>query len=176
MDKLLSVLSERLMLADKVAQAKWNSGSPIEDLLREEQVLQRFTDDASAFGADTGLARRVMLAQIEASKVRQRELFRQWGARRLPPFANPPNLTTEIRPQLDQLSVRLLESLRDTEPTLHTYPELLAWRASVVWGSKLSAAEQASLEPLLGPSKAESLAICQDGGSVNSPSPGLPFL
>lgn len=146
-DKLLGVLAQRLELADGAAQAKWNSGAPIEDVEREEQVLQRFADEASALGVEQEFARRVMRAQIEASKVRQRELFRQWRAHRLPPFANPPNLTTEIRPKLDDLSVCLLTSLHDTERTLRTYPELLAWRASVVWGSKLSAAEQASLEP-----------------------------
>ena len=149
-DKLLAVLTQRLELADGVAQAKWNSGAPIEDLAREEQVLQRFREDASASGLDTELARRVMLAQIEASKVRQRELFRQWRARRLPLFANPPNLATEIRPQLDALSARLLQSLRDTEPTLRTYPELLNWRASIVWGNRPTLAEKVSLDPFQG--------------------------
>ena len=146
-DRLLAVLARRLELADGVAQAKWNSGSAIEDPEREEQVLQRFTDEASRFGLESELARRVMRAQMEASKVRQREHFRHWRGQRRAPFTSPPNLATEIRPQLDQISMDLLQSLRDTESTFRTYPELLSHRAAIVWGNRLSPAQNVSLEP-----------------------------
>ena len=133
-DRLLQVLDQRLRISDQVARAKWNSRAPIEDAAREAQVLEGFAQQAASAGLDSDWAREIMRAQIEASKIRQRQLFQQWRIRRQPAFTNPPDLASEIRPQLDDLSVRLLESLRQTRPLLDHDPSLLHWRAGIVWG------------------------------------------
>lgn len=145
-DRLLGVLDQRLRISDQVARAKWNSRAPIEDAVREAQVLEGFAQQAASAGLDPDWARQIMGAQIEASKIRQRQLFQQWRARRQPAFADPPDLASEIRPQLDDLSVRLLESLRQTRPLLDHDPSLLHWRAGIVWGEDPDLARRRALQ------------------------------
>lgn len=144
-DSVLLVLRERLRIAEEVARAKWNSGAAIEDLERETQVLERFIQEAAASGIDASLASTVMRAQIEASKTRQRELFQGWKSRRQGLFIDPPDLSKDIRPRLDQLSIRLIRSLRDVQTGAPISSELLLWRARILWGEPLSPAELVSL-------------------------------
>ncbi len=142
-DLLLRLLDERLQISQQVAQAKWNSGGPIEDLVREKQVLEAFVQSAQEAGAAPRLAAAFMQAQIEASKMRQRTLFRLWRARRQPAFAHPPDLVTQVRPRLDELSRRMLTALISASPLDR---DLLAWRAEVLWGFSRDPARQQALQ------------------------------
>lgn len=144
-DRLLGVLQRRLSIADQVAMAKWNSGAAIEDRPREEKVSEAFAQQARAAGVDEAWASRVMTAQIEASKARQRQLFWDWRSRRQPAFGEPPDLAKDIRPRLDQLSGELIAAMETAEPVLEQQPSLLHWRAGVLWGARLSAAQRLAL-------------------------------
>jgi chorismate mutase len=142
-DNLLRLLDERLRISSLVAQAKWNSGGPIEDVAREAQVVEAFVTRSRESGLDEMVALPFMRAQIEASKVRQRALFHKWRERRQPPFAKPPDLVEEIRPRLDALTFKLRDALLRSMPL---DPALLAWRAEVLWGASPDPARTRALQ------------------------------
>lgn len=142
-DNLLRLLDERLRISGLVAQAKWNSGRPVEDLAREGQVIEAFVVRAGEPGVNETLASAFMRAQIEASKMRQRALLEQWRRRREPAFAEPPDLVKEIRPRLDALNSKLCEALLRASPL---DVALLSWRAEVLWGDPLDPARARALQ------------------------------
>jgi chorismate mutase len=115
---LLELMNTRLAVAADVAKAKWNSGAPIEDPLREAQILDRVAADAPAHGLPPAAAREFFRAQIEAGKIVQNELHRRWKAAGQPPFTSPPDLARDIRPRLDQLAPALLAAFSAARPAL----------------------------------------------------------
>ncbi|MGR2738069.1 gamma subclass chorismate mutase AroQ [Billgrantia sp. Q4P2] len=114
-DRMLVMIDERLDVAPLVAQAKWNSGAPIEAPEREAQILDQVTEDAEAAGVDEDFARRFFDKQFEASKQVQRRLHHQWLQEGRSTFADPPDLAEEVRPVLDRLTPQLIESLAAIE-------------------------------------------------------------
>ncbi|MGQ4878586.1 gamma subclass chorismate mutase AroQ [Billgrantia sp. LNSP4103-1] len=114
-DRMLVLIDERLDVAPVVAQAKWNSGAPIEAPEREAEILDQVAEDAEAAGVDEDFARRFFEKQFEASKQVQRRLHHQWLQEGRSPFADPPDLAEEVRPVLDRLTPQLIESLGDIE-------------------------------------------------------------
>lgn len=116
--RLLDIMNTRLAVAADVAKAKWNSGAPIEDPLREAQILDRVALDAPRHGLAPATAREFFRAQIEAGKMVQHELHRRWKTADQPPFENPPDLARDIRPRLDQLAPALLAALKAAQPAI----------------------------------------------------------
>lgn len=114
-DRMLGLIDERLDVAPRVAQAKWNSGAPIEAPEREAQILDQVAEDAEAAGVDDAFARRFFDKQFEASKQIQRRLHHQWLQEGRSPFADPPDLAEEVRPVLDRLTPQLIEALADMQ-------------------------------------------------------------
>lgn len=120
LDNLLGLIDQRLALADDVARSKWNSGAPVEDLAREQEIVDAIGIDARKYGLDSGLAKTFFQAQIDASKIVQNARLAEWRAAQLPKFANAPDLQRDIRPQLDRLTPALLEALAHALPALRT--------------------------------------------------------
>lgn len=114
-DRMLISIDERLDVAPLVAEAKWNSGAPIEAPEREAQILDQVAKDAEAAGVDEGFARDFFDQQFEASKQVQRRLHHQWLQEGRSTFADPPDLAEEVRPVLDRLTPQLIESLADMQ-------------------------------------------------------------
>jgi chorismate mutase len=112
---LLQLQKQRLDVAPLVARSKWNSGSPIDDPVREAQVLELVTRQAVALGLDADWSRHFFQDQFDAGKILQRSLHAQWRAQHLPPFTVVPDLGREVRPILDQLTPQLLQALRDIQ-------------------------------------------------------------
>jgi chorismate mutase len=77
-DVLLPLVVRRLAVAESVAAAKWSSGRPVEDRDREAVVLSDAAASAQRAGIDATFVRRVMAAQIEASKIVQEGLMARW--------------------------------------------------------------------------------------------------
>ncbi|HEX6355295.1 gamma subclass chorismate mutase AroQ [Actinophytocola sp.] len=111
---LVGLAAERILLADKVAAAKFGTATPIEDPVREQQVL----DQAAALAAEAGIdipdTVQFFRAQIEMSKMVQRGLFDRWT--RHPELAptERPDLATEVRPELDRITVEFIDQLTAT--------------------------------------------------------------
>ena len=117
MDKLQPLVgtsARRLILAQQVALAKWDSKAPVEDVAREAKVIAAAVKDGEARGLDPTFVSHFFTAQIEANKLVQYSLLAKWRRRGRAPAHTPINLATTIRPELDQLQKELVRELADT--------------------------------------------------------------
>ncbi|MCX7165182.1 MAG: gamma subclass chorismate mutase AroQ [Rhodocyclales bacterium] len=112
------LMDERLALMPDVARYKWNTKSAIEDLPREQKIIDGLKAEALALGVPAAWAERFFRAQIEAAKVIQREHFARWELAGAGRFADAPDLATVIRPHLDALTPQLLRELAVAWPAL----------------------------------------------------------
>lgn len=107
---LISLVSQRLALAEPVAQWKWINHRPITDERREAALLADVAKRAQSAGVDPEFAREFFQDQIDASKDIQNALFEQWRKLR-PPEGPAPDLATRTRPQLDRLTQSMIAAL-----------------------------------------------------------------
>ncbi|MFG2306933.1 chorismate mutase [Actinacidiphila glaucinigra] len=112
---LTSLVIERLRVSDDVAASKFGTDSPIEDPVREAQVLEQVRQQAEAAGLNSQAAVTIFRDQITASKEVQRGLFAHWAAHPDEAPTTRPDLG-QIRARLDQLTTALLAELKNTEP------------------------------------------------------------
>ncbi|MEK6425709.1 MAG: chorismate mutase [Burkholderia gladioli] len=112
---LVALASQRIALAEQVAQWKWANHKPIEDKPREAQLLADVERRAVASGIDRAYAHAFFADQIEASKVMQNALFASWRVSQ-PPQGTPPDLATTTRPQFDKLTQSLIAALGRVAP------------------------------------------------------------
>jgi chorismate mutase len=117
-DRLLGLIKERLDTAPEVARTKWNTKAPIQDLLREKQIIDGVAKGATEYGLDPQVAGTFFTGQIEASKVVQNALHAEWAARSQPPFAKVADLGKDIRPLLDRLTAAMMRALAQALPVL----------------------------------------------------------
>jgi chorismate mutase len=112
---VVGLAAERILLADKVAAAKFGTTTPIEDPVREKQVLDQAAALATEAGVDVPETVAFFRAQIEMSKLVQRGLFDRWT--RHPELAptERPDLATEVRPELDRITVEFIDQLAATD-------------------------------------------------------------
>jgi chorismate mutase len=111
---LVEISARRLIVAEQVALAKWDSGAAVEDAPREAQVIM----DALKIGETKGLDRtsvsNFFKAQIEANKIVQYSLLADWRRTNAAPAHAPVNLVKTIRPELDQIQTGLIAELAHT--------------------------------------------------------------
>jgi chorismate mutase len=117
-DRLLGLIKERLDVAPDVARTKWNTKAPVEDLPREQQIIDSVGRRAPEYGLDPRLATSFSRAQIEASKIVQNALHAEWTAKQQPPFSTVADLRKDIRPVLDRLTPEMMRALADALPVL----------------------------------------------------------
>ncbi|MFC7648042.1 chorismate mutase [Streptosporangium lutulentum] len=86
---------QRILLADKVAAAKFGTDQPIDDPARERQVLDQVTSLSDRMGLNPAAGLRFFRDQIEAGKVVQRGLYARWTTR--PSCARPNGPTSPGR-------------------------------------------------------------------------------
>ena len=108
---LTEAMAERLALMAPVAAYKWNAGRPIEDLAREQVVLDKVVESAVAKGVDVDLARSFFQAQISAAKLVQQRHFDLWRAEGQGKFAAVRDLKNDLRPAIIALTGRIIEDL-----------------------------------------------------------------
>ncbi|MDQ0952375.1 chorismate mutase [Streptomyces phaeochromogenes] len=113
---LTELFAERLLLADKVAAAKYGTEMPIDDPVRERQILDDVAARAAGLGLDPDSVTAVLRDQIEANKLVQRGLYARWDAHPDERPTERPDLAKEVRPALDLITTRLLAALRETVP------------------------------------------------------------
>ena len=101
-----------------VAKTKWNSGSEIEDPIREQQLLSDVGVKAQTVGVPKEWAQHFFRFQIEAAKQVQYCLFAQWTFQHQGSFSEVQDLRTGIRPKLDQLTAEILQELAKQWPEL----------------------------------------------------------
>ncbi|MEX3777655.1 chorismate mutase [Pseudomonas sp. MYb118] len=125
---LVATMNERLNIADRVALSKWDSRTPIQDSAREAQVIAAARKQAISRKLNPDEVADLIAAQIEASKLVQYGLLAQWQAAGKAPDLPRPNLTKEVRPQLDEVQKRLLQAYAEFAP-YRTDPNCAQWLA-----------------------------------------------
>ncbi|MFG3138913.1 gamma subclass chorismate mutase AroQ [Streptomyces sp. NPDC048211] len=119
--RLLAELSaRRLATAHQVAAAKWGTGGPIDDPVREQQVLDTAARQARRAGADPAATTRILRDQIEANKRVQRALHRRWDANSSEAPVLRPDLS-EVREEITRLNAGLVRAIADSA-TVRTDP------------------------------------------------------
>src|SRR5215467_16389026 len=78
LQRLVETSAQRLAIAEQVALAKWDSGTPVEDAAREAQVIASATEAAESRGLDAAWVSNLFRAQIEANKLVQYSLLAVW--------------------------------------------------------------------------------------------------
>jgi chorismate mutase len=111
---LVETSARRLLIAERVALAKWDSGVAVDDESREAQVIMGAVKDGESRGLDPISVSNFFKAQIEANKVVQYSLLADWRRSGRAPAHPPINLVAAIRPELDQLQGALIAELEDT--------------------------------------------------------------
>jgi chorismate mutase len=122
LQSLVETSAQRLTIAEQVALAKWDSGSAVEDVPREAQVITGAVKVGESQGLDEASVSNFFRAQIEANKLVQYSLLADWRRAGKAPAHEPinlvnairPKLVNAIRPKLDQLQTTLLTELADT--------------------------------------------------------------
>jgi len=112
---LISLVSQRLALAEPVAHWKWVNRRSITDPAREKALLADVQKRSVDAGVDPAFAQAFFADQIDASTQVQHALFDSWRASQ-PPAAPPPDLATVVRPQLDRLTPQLIAGLARVQP------------------------------------------------------------
>ena len=105
----LQTINARLALMDGVAAAKWQSGAPVLDAAREQQVLDQVVRLASDYGLEPDTTRAVFTLQMRLAREwqeRRRAAWREHGG--LPAGTSMPDLAKQIRPQLDAITTTQL--------------------------------------------------------------------
>jgi chorismate mutase len=111
---LVEISARRLIVADQVALAKWDSGAAVEDVPREAKVISDAVRDGEAKGLDRAQVSSFFKAQIEANKIVQYNLLADWHRSGRAPAHAPINLVTTVRPELDQMQIALIDELART--------------------------------------------------------------
>ncbi|MFD7246577.1 chorismate mutase [Streptomyces massasporeus] len=109
------LFAQRLLLADRVAAAKYGTDTPIDDPAREAQILADVRSRAAGLGLDPDAVAAVFRDQIEANKLVQRGLHARWDANPGERPTERPDLAKEVRPALDRITTELLAALAETE-------------------------------------------------------------
>lgn len=118
---LISLVSQRLALAEPVAHWKWVNRRPIADTAREQALLADVQKRALGAGVDPSFAQAFFADQIAANTQVQNALFDSWRTSEAP--AGPaPDLSSVVRPQLDRLTPQLIAGLARVQP-LRTAPD-----------------------------------------------------
>lgn len=156
---LISLVSQRLALAEPVARWKWAHQQAITDTPREAALLADVEKRAVAAQVDPAFARAFFQDQIDASKELQNALFAMWRGTR-PPEEPAPDLATSTRPQLDQLTQSMIAALVRVQG-LRTAPDCPTQVAQGVanWKTltRYDSARSAALTHALG-------HVCEAGG------------
>jgi chorismate mutase len=117
--ELTDLAVERIRLSDQVAAAKFGTPQPIDDLVREQQVLDAVAKASPDLGVGPEEAGRFFRDQIEASKIVQRGLYAEWTAHPQQRPTTRPILATQVRPQLDRITTEFLVALRASRTPRH---------------------------------------------------------
>ena len=112
--KLLDLVIQRLALAHEVAAAKYANGRPIDDRVREREILQAVAGALEASGPNQQAGIQFFRDQIEANKVIQRGLHHRWYAHPEEVPLAPRGPAAEVRPMIDRINTQIIQQFKST--------------------------------------------------------------
>lgn len=110
-DQLLLLMQKRLAIMHEVARTKWVQGLPIEDKVREQQVLDGLVEQANKSGLDENWVERFFQAQMDAAKEIQKRDFACWQQQGVT-FETAFSLKDDLRFYIDQINLEVIDLLR----------------------------------------------------------------
>lgn len=110
-DQLLLLMQKRLIIMHEVARTKWNQALPIEDKVREQQIIDALVEKAHPLGVDKKWVSEFFNAQIEAAKEVQYNDFAFWKQEKVLRFEKVLSLKDELRAYIDQINQEMIELL-----------------------------------------------------------------
>lgn len=113
--RLLDLVAARLGLMPRAAAAKWQSGAPVADPVREQAVLDREAAAAGRMGLAPLPVREFFALQIRYSRERQVQLHGDWRRSGCAPCASPVDLAA-LRGEIDRIDAALLRALYVARP------------------------------------------------------------
>ena len=137
----------RLDVALLVAQSKYATGGAIEDLAREQVVIDAGV--AANPQLPKATVESIWRGQITASKLAQRALIGQWTTSGTAKSNPAPDLTTQVRPLLDILGTQMQQDLAEAWAT-RSCPTTVPNGTLSTQPSDYAAARTAALDPLKG--------------------------
>jgi len=114
LQRLVEMSAQRVVIAEEVALAKWDSGTPVEDAAREARLIATVVKAGELQGLNQAKVSNFFRAQIEASKLVQYSLLAEWRGSGKAPDHAPVDLAGSIRPELGQLGIELVAELTET--------------------------------------------------------------
>lgn len=107
-DQLLLLVQKRLAIMHEVARTKWNQNLPIEDKIREQQILVELAEKASQYHLEPRWITNFFQAQIEASKEIQKMDFAAWEKENRLKFVEVFSLKDELRIYIDEINHEMI--------------------------------------------------------------------
>lgn len=111
LNALIDASVQRLALAREVAFVKWDDGTPVEDVVRERQVIDAAVTAGREVELPAEFVHRFFSAQIEANKLIQYALLTKWQAQGRAPEHSGIDLAATVRPQIDRIQAVLISAL-----------------------------------------------------------------
>jgi cyclohexadienyl dehydratase len=116
-ERVVELMVERLELMRPVGQWKRRHGLPIQDALREREVLDATVRDAGHLGIEAGSARRLFELQIELAREIQQQVFESAST----DAATLRDLNSDLRPALDRIGKELLVAIYLAMPEIERW-------------------------------------------------------
>ncbi|MEZ5038684.1 MAG: gamma subclass chorismate mutase AroQ [Saprospiraceae bacterium] len=110
---LADLVNQRLSYMKDVAAYKWQHQLPIEDLEREQVVIQSSMERAATYGLDSTSTQSFFEEQITAAKLIQQYWFDQWTANGFDEQLTFRDLNATVRPALLELGDHILQSISE---------------------------------------------------------------
>ena len=109
--ELLDLADQRLALMPGVAATKWQHHAAVTDAARERVVIRHAGELAEPLGLAPQPVERVFEIQVREARELEVRLTQQWRAHGFRFAAAIPDLTSQVRPQLDTITSRMLRAL-----------------------------------------------------------------
>lgn len=110
-ETLFALINERLSYMEQVALFKFHNKVAVEDLEREQQVVEDSRRSAAQLGLDPEVIATFFEAQIAVAKAVQYRYLADWLS--APSTEPPPDLANQIRPRLTELGEHIVETLAE---------------------------------------------------------------
>ncbi len=126
----LGVADQRLALMPAVAAAKWPKHLPVSDPAREAVVVHSAGERATRIGLPRSAVEQLLVVQIGFARTAEDRLFAHWDASGYDFEGTAPDLTAELRPQLDRLADAAIEALYLAAPVF-SRPDFVPWATAL---------------------------------------------
>ena len=116
-ERIFNLTGQRLAIMPAVAAVKWQTKAPIFDPARETAVIQRAADLGAPMGLAPEPVKHFFELQAQLAREVQTSLHEDWKAHGFS-YAQPVTTLAALRPQLDELTVELLQAIYLATPVL----------------------------------------------------------